>query len=270
MKAMVLVDNMEGNGLKGEWGLSIYIEHKDKSLLLDTGASDLFLENALKMGINIYDTDIAVLSHAHYDHSNGMRVFFSMNEKADFYIQESCGENCYKKKRIFRKYIGMPRGIIATNKDRIKRVSGDAEIADGLWLIPHKTKGLESLGRREEMYVKEKDGWHFDDFSHEQSLVIEADKGLVIFNSCCHGGAAAIINEVIETFSDKNVYGLIGGFHLFNKSEGEIREFANRVRNTGIEYICTGHCTGERAYGILAEELGNTMHHLKTGLVMEF
>lgn len=61
MKAMVLVDNMEGNGLKGEWGLSIYIEHKDKSLLLDTGASDLFLENALKMGINIYDTDIAVL-----------------------------------------------------------------------------------------------------------------------------------------------------------------------------------------------------------------
>lgn len=120
------------------------------------------------------------------------------------------------------------------------------------------------------MYVKEKDGWHFDDFSHEQSLVIEADKGLVIFNSCCHGGAAAIINEVIETFSDKNVYGLIGGFHLFNKSEGEIREFANRVRNTGIEYICTGHCTGERAYGILAEELGNTMHHLKTGLVMEF
>ena len=34
----------------------------------------------------------------------------------------------------------MPRGIIATNKDRIKRVSGDAEIADGLWLIPHKTK----------------------------------------------------------------------------------------------------------------------------------
>ena len=80
----------------------------------------------------------------------------------------------------------------------------------------------------------------------------------------------AIINEVIETFSDKNVYGLIGGFHLFNKSEGEIREFANRVRNTGIEYICTGHCTGERAYGILAEELGNTMHHLKTGPIMEF
>ncbi len=46
MRATVLVDNLEHNGLKGEWGLSIYIEYRDKKILLDTGASGLFAENA--------------------------------------------------------------------------------------------------------------------------------------------------------------------------------------------------------------------------------
>ena len=79
MKATVLVDNISCNELAGEWGLSIYIEYGDKKILLDTGASELFLENAEKMGVSIKEVDYAVLSHAHYDHSNGMKAFFENN-----------------------------------------------------------------------------------------------------------------------------------------------------------------------------------------------
>ena len=44
MKATVVVDN-RGNGiLSGEWGLCIYIEYGEKHILLDTGASDLFVQ----------------------------------------------------------------------------------------------------------------------------------------------------------------------------------------------------------------------------------
>ena len=43
MKATVLVDNISCNELAGEWGLSIYIEYRDKKILLDTGTSELFL-----------------------------------------------------------------------------------------------------------------------------------------------------------------------------------------------------------------------------------
>ena len=75
-------------------------------------------------------------------------------------------------------------------------------------------------------------GWIPDDFMHEQSLVLDTDKGLVILNSCSHGGAANIINEIKTTFPDKNVYGLIGGFHLFNKTEEEISGTFVKVRIT--------------------------------------
>ena len=104
-----------------------------------------------------------------------------------------------------------------------------------------------------------------DDFSHEQSLVLDTDKGLVILNSCSHGGAGNIIDEVKATFPGRKVYGLIGGFHLFNKSDDEIRKVAGNIRDTGIEYVCTGHCTKDRAFRILKEELGNMVEQMKVG-----
>lgn len=74
MKATVVVDN-RGNGiLSGEWGLCIYIEYGEKHILLDTGASDLFVQNAEKLGLDLTAVDAAVLSHAHYDHANGMEA----------------------------------------------------------------------------------------------------------------------------------------------------------------------------------------------------
>ena len=83
-------------------------------------------------------------------------------------------------------------------------------------------------------------------------------------------GAANIINEVQKTFPDKKVYGIIGGFHLFNKSDDEIKEFAGRVKETGIEYVCTGHCTKDHAFGILKEELKDKAEQMRVGFSMEF
>ena len=37
MKIYVLADNTDGPGLKGEWGLSFYIEYNGKTVLLDAG-----------------------------------------------------------------------------------------------------------------------------------------------------------------------------------------------------------------------------------------
>lgn len=266
MKATVIVDNIENNGMSGEWGLCIYIEYGDKKVLLDTGASALFKENAKKLGISLEDIDFAVLSHAHYDHGNGMEEFFKLNDKAKFYLQQACGENCYSRKKIFRKYIGLPKGILTKYQDRIERVSGDYQIADGISLIPHKTENMCLIGKKERMYQKRNHRWYPDDFSHEQSLVFDTKKGLVVFNSCSHGGAANIIHEIAQTYPDKKVYALIGGFHAYNKTEEEVRALAKRMKETGIEYVCTGHCTGNRAYRILKEELGDVLQQLKVGL----
>ncbi len=270
MKATVLVDNIRNDGMQGEWGLCIYIEYMDKKILLDAGASGLFADHAGKMSIPLAEVDYGVLSHAHYDHANGMEQFFRANNRAKFYIRSACRENCYSQKTYYKKYIGMPKGILKKYKDRIVYASGDYAVAEGITLVPHKGEGLEAIGRREKMYLKVKGGWKWDNFAHEQSLVFDTPKGLVIFNSCCHGGAANVINEVAATFPDKKVLALIGGFHLYNKTEAEVRELAAKIKETGIQYIYTGHCTGEKAFDILKEELGECVQRLHVGLVMEF
>lgn len=270
MRATVVVDNIENSEIKGEWGLCIYIEYNGKKILLDTGASGLFAENAGKLGLSLEEIDYAVLSHAHYDHSDGMRHFFQINQKAKFYLREGCLENCYAKKWIFTKYIGIGKGILEEHRHRLVYVSGDYPLMEGVSLIPHKTPGLSSVGSREKMYRKDGKKWKPDDFSHEQSLVFDTPEGIVIFNSCSHGGADNIIREVMESFPEKKALALVGGFHLSNKSEDFVRKLAQGIQETGITFVYTGHCTGQKAYEILKEELGSHAVQLMTGLVMEF
>lgn len=270
MKAVVLVDNISQGDISGEWGLSIYIEYQEKKILLDTGASDLFVKNAAKLNKELQKVDYAVLSHAHYDHADGMRAFYQNNQRAAFYLQKGSEENCYMKKWIFHKYIGLPKGILEEYRDRIIFAEGDYSLCRGVFLIPHKTTGLSEIGRRNCMYVRSKSGWKPDDFSHEQSLVFETTEGLVIFNSCSHGGADNIINEIKETYPGQKIRALIGGFHICNRPETEVRALGRRIKETGIEEIYTGHCTGKEAFEILKEELGTAVHQLHVGLEMEF
>ncbi len=67
MRATILVDNIGADGLAGEWGLSVYIEHGGHVILLDTGASPLFAANAAAAGCDLAAVEYGVLSHAHYD-----------------------------------------------------------------------------------------------------------------------------------------------------------------------------------------------------------
>jgi len=58
---------------KGEPGVSYYLEADGKKILFDTGYSDLFIENAKKMDIDLLDLDYLVLSHSHLDHTWGLQ-----------------------------------------------------------------------------------------------------------------------------------------------------------------------------------------------------
>ena len=270
-KITVIIDNKrdKNKGLGSEWGLSLLIEYSGKKILLDTGYSDLFIKNMKKLGTDVADVDYAVLSHAHCDHANGMPAFFTNNSKAKFYLRESTSDNCYGKIAFLRFYAGIPRGIISEYNNRIIMVSGDYTLTDGVYLIPHKTEGLSLIGKKGGMYRRTPQGFIPDDFSHEQSLVIDSSNGLVILNSCSHGGVVNIVNEVHKTFPDKKIYALIGGFHLFTKPASEIRDIAQALDSMDIDLICTGHCTKEREYGIMKKELGDKLIQMKVGLSIE-
>ena len=269
-KITVGIDNIPSEGLKKEWGLSLFIEHGGRKILLDTGGSDLFLRNYGQLGLDIGDVDYGVLSHAHCDHANGIPAFFEHNTKAKFYISANTAPDCYGKILFIRFYCGIPKTMMGDHADRLVKVTYVQEITEGVFIVPHKKNGYPDIGRKGHMLRKTKSGFVPDDLCHEQSLVIETDKGLVILNSCSHSGPGVIINEVMEAFPGKHVYGYLGGLHLWNSPENDIRKAAHELMDAGIEYVGTGHCTKDRAFRILKEEMGDRIIQFRTGLVMAF
>ena len=61
MKVTVLMENTapEGCGLVPEHGLSLYIEHRGKRLLLDAGSSGRFADNACTLGVDLAAVELA-------------------------------------------------------------------------------------------------------------------------------------------------------------------------------------------------------------------
>ena len=278
MKVQVLIDNIEGFSEKsrklfGEWGLSVYTEFEGKRYLLDTGVSHLFAKNAAVVGVDLSKVDVGVLSHAHYDHSDGMAKFFHVNKTAPFYLRKGAGENCYHAGKLFGRipyhyYIGIHKGFLKRFEDRIRFAEGDMQIAPNVYLVPHKTPGLERIGEAAHLSVKENGKYRYDSFDHEQSLVFDTPQGLFVMNSCSHGGADNIVKEIQATFPGKKIYALLGGFHLFRYKDEVIRAFAERLRELDVQKIYTGHCTGARAYEILRDVLGERVQQMFTGLVI--
>ncbi len=269
MRITVISDNIGCGDLKGEWGLSFFIEFCGKRYLLDTGGSDLFISNAKKLGIDISGVDHAVLSHAHYDHSLGMEAFFRINSRADFFVSPNARENCYGGLGLLSRYIGLPKGILSAYRARIRTPEGISEIDKDVFVVPHSTAGLAKIGRKSHLFVRR--GWRYvpDDFAHEQSLVFRTSDGLVVFNSCSHSGADIVIDEVGRAFPGENVKVYIGGLHLFRLSEKRVREIAGKIKDTGVGRIITGHCTGEKAFAILQSCLGDAVEQFSCGKVIE-
>lgn len=270
MRAVFLTDNISNCGLGAEWGLSIYIEYEGHRILLDTGAGPLFAQNADSLGIDLSRVEFGVLSHAHYDHADGMGEFFLRNDHAPFYLQEDCGEDCYDQNEDGSlKYIGIRRGILKEYANRIVTHSQRFSPLPGVTLLPHTTPNLKEKGLKAHMYRQIGSGTVPDDFGHEQSLIFETEQGIVIFNSCCHAGADLVVTEAAAAFPDRPIYAIIGGFHLFDTPEEEVRAFANRLRDTGVKHIITGHCTGQEGFDILKEELGDLVLQTEVGLTLE-
>ena len=269
MKLTVLIDNTPAGGLTAEWGLAVYIEYRDKKILLDTGASETFAANAAALGIDLSGVDSAVLSHAHYDHSDGMEAFFRENGTAVLHVRKSCAENCWGMHETGPEYIGIHRGWLKQYEDRISYEDGITELYPGVKLIPHMTEHLEVLGKKAGMFIRTDHGDEDEKFEHEQSLVFETSDGIVIFNSCCHGGADNIIREVSSLYPGRRVRALIGGLHLFRSSEEDVRRLAEGIRKTGIEKVVTGHCTGEAAMEILKSELPGVVEEMYCGCSLE-
>ena len=266
----VLIDNLAPEGLACEWGLSLYIETEDRRLLLDTGASGQFADNAAALGIDLRQVDAGILSHAHYDHSDGMDAFLTINRAAPFLLREGCGEYCFGVKEGRPRYIGIRPGILEDYADRIRYVRGVYALGEGLWLVPHRPAGYSGIALRNELYVVRDGRRAPDDFSHEQSLVVETEAGLVVFNSCSHTGVVNVLRDIRELLGREDVCAYVGGLHLYRYADEALDRLCDELRSTHIQRIFTGHCTGDHAFGILKAALGDRIEQFRSGFRYRF
>ena len=88
-------------------------------------------------------------------------------------------------------------------------------------------------------------------------------------NSCSHGGADNIVKEIEATFPGKKIYAILGGFHLFRYKDEVVRAFAECLRELDVQKIYTGHCTGNRAFEILHEVLGDRAEQMRCGMTIK-
>ena len=69
MRIINLVENTEGeSGCGVEHGLCFYIETEKHKLLMDTGQTDLLLENAQKLGIDLTAAMVITITEAVFCH----------------------------------------------------------------------------------------------------------------------------------------------------------------------------------------------------------
>lgn len=265
LKMTVLIDNVAEAPLASEWGLSILIKADDRTILLDTGASDLFAQNADALGIDLTTVDTGILSHAHYDHADGMETFFSLNQDATFLVREGSCENCFGIKEGDLRYIGIRKGVLDRYEARIQHVNGVCEICDGIWLVPHRKADYSAIALRNDLYTVDQGERLPDDFAHEQSLVIDTGHGLVVFNSCSHTGMSNILKDISELLGRSDVCAYVGGLHLYKMTDEELDTLSAEIASTSVEHIFTGHCTGDHAFSFLKERLGERIEQFSSG-----
>ncbi|MCF0120694.1 MAG: MBL fold metallo-hydrolase, partial [Oscillospiraceae bacterium] len=143
--------------------------------------------------------------------------------------------------------------------------------------LPHVIEGYPQRGKAAGMLRQDGGEPVTDDFLHEQTLVFEDDGGLVICSSCSHAGSDNVVKEVMSAFPGKPVKAFIGGFHLMGHGGPETMAFPREeIERLGrflseniTEAIYTGHCTGTPAYSVLSEVIGDKLHRLSSGLVIE-
>ena len=272
MRIINLVENTEGaSGCGSEHGLSFYIETEHHKLLADTGATDLLLKNAEKLGIDLTEVDTVILSHGHYDHGGGILSFAEINPAAKIYIPAAAFGEYYSLRNGAPRYIGLAEEIrklpqvviVGGTAAGIFRIDDELSLFSGIgntYPIPSANRNLR---------VKTKQGLRQDDFRHEQCLVVSEGGRKVLLSGCAHHGILNVLDRYRELFGGEPDVA-ISGFHMMKKS-GYSEEDLDMIADTAKE-LCkvstvfyTGHCTGTEPFEAMKKIMGGQLRYVHSG-----
>ena len=262
MKLIVLMENTAGReDLTAEHGLSLYIEACGKKILFDAGQTDAFADNAEKLGVDLKNIDLAVLSHGHYDHSGGLMRFLQINVKAKLYVHKDAFCPHFNGTGA---YIGPDPALLETQ--RVVFNPGELELAEGLTLADYWGAPRHYLLDSAGLLMEDNGQKCPEDFRHEQYLLIREGQRCICISGCSHKG---VLN--ITKWADPDV--LVGGFHFMNidpaTSERSRLDEAAKTLMESKAVFYTGHCTGAAPYEYLKNIMGDRLHYISTGTELD-
>lgn len=263
-KWTVLSDNRRCDSvLETEHGLSILLTTEDYRVLLDTGASDVFIRNAERMGIDLSTVDDVFISHGHSDHAGGLRHLMRINDKAKVIVSpEAVSGKFFSKRRCLHSITASwPENI----QERLLMVNQTQEIAEGVCVIAHIPQIHSMPKGNQHLFVQnEVDEYVADNFRHELALYV----GGLLFTGCAHSGL-----ENILAACPWPVKMVVGGFHLLDdlQSEEELVELAQRLHtNYPQTQFYTSHCTGDAVFTTMKKVMGDQLLAFSCGTTVSF
>ena len=254
MKLTVLCDNntIIDVYLTGEPAISFFIEDSGKNILFDTGYSDVFIQNAKILGIDILSADYIVLSHNHIDHTGGLSYLKEMYEKA-----EAEGTLCKRPvlvahPEIFREVTAEGFGDIGCPLKR-EEIESFADLV--LSKKPVRiTDNITFMGEISETtpfetpvaagVFKDSAGNFSPDFQPDDSALLYSDKnGLVIITGCSHKGICSIVKQAEKISGRSDFKDIIGGFHLLDADDERLKKTGEFLAGFGMKCTHPCHCT---------------------------
>ena len=261
MKWTVLVDNRTNDAaMETEHGLSILLETERHSILLDTGASDMLIRNAERLGKDLGRVDYVFISHGHSDHAGGLRHVMEINKRAKVIVSPDAVSGRFYSRRnalhsITPEWPEIPQ-------ERLLATDRSGSIGDDIYIIARIPRIHPMPEGNRHLFVQDKQGQYVqDDFRHELALYT----GGLLFTGCAHSGLENILAACplpVET--------VVGGFHLLDhhESEAQLSALAHRLAaGYPRTQFYTSHCTGEATLAVLQGVMGERIHPFSSGTV---
>lgn len=248
----------------GEWGYAALVEVDGHKILFDTGATpELVLKNAESMHVDLADVEDVILSHNHADHVGGLislrRALRAKNPKAMSRAHVSAN--------IFLPRIN-PQGKDANGVNAIR---AEYEALGGSFVMHDKPTallpGVWFTGPVERIHPETNWSTHGqlihtvhgdveDNVPDDAALVFSTAEGIAVLTGCGHAGIVNIAQYAQRIVPSTPVFAVIGGLHLFPKSDETVDWTGAELKQLGVRYLLAGHCTGIEATMRLRASLG--------------
>ncbi|GJQ63302.1 MAG: MBL fold metallo-hydrolase [Melioribacteraceae bacterium] len=234
MKLVFLSDRntLPDTFLKGESGLSFYIEEEGTKILFDTSLTGLFLENARRIGLNLFELDFVTLSNGRLNHSSGLI------DLVRFYTEGLLADLNYKKPEL----ITHPEALIPKLHPAIIESGSylgaeflarhfEMKITRKPFMLTDKLIYLGEIPRRHSFEEPNDDSIrivegkeHKDEMWEDSALVYKSSKGLVIITGSAYSGICNIIDYARLVCEEDRIIDIIGGFNLIKPGEYRLKE----------------------------------------------